>query len=68
MDWQEPVPLKKLLLFPHGVPRMVHYLRTSSDINGPSKLACVHCSRMARMSHPLRASNEGSPRPRIARA
>jgi len=31
MDWQEPVPLKNLLLFPHRVLRMVHYLRASSD-------------------------------------
>jgi len=31
MDWQEPVPLKNLLLFPHRVLQMVHYLRASSD-------------------------------------
>jgi hypothetical protein len=31
MDWQGPVPLKGLLLFPHRVLRMVHYLRASSD-------------------------------------
>jgi hypothetical protein len=34
----------------------------------PSKLTRVRCSRIARMSPPLRASNEGSPRPRVARA
>jgi len=36
MDWQGPVPLKGLLLFPHRVLRMVHYLRASSDPH-PSK-------------------------------
>jgi len=31
MDWQEPVPLKNLLLFLHRFPRMVYYLRAWSN-------------------------------------
>jgi hypothetical protein len=42
--------------------------RTSTQYDAPSKLARIRCSRVARMSPPLRASNEGSPRPRVARA
>jgi hypothetical protein len=42
--------------------------RTSTQYDDPSKLARIRCSRVARMSPPLRASNEGSPRPRVARA
>jgi len=33
----------------------------------PSKLARLRCLRMARMSSPLRAANEGLLRPRVAR-
>jgi hypothetical protein len=36
--------------------------------DGHSELACIRCPRMARMSLPLRASNEGLLRPRVARA
>ena len=36
--------------------------------DGPSKLARLRCPLMARMSPPLRASNEGFLKPRVARA
>jgi len=36
--------------------------------DGSSKLACLPCPLMARMSPPLRASNEGFLKPRVARA
>ena len=63
MDWQEPVPLKNLLLFPHRVPRMVHYLRASSDHR-----SSIFSLEGGLDGLPLRVSNEGLLRPRVARA
>ncbi len=43
-------------------------VRASNDIYAPSKLRLLSLQRWGLIDLPLRASNEGSPRPRVARA
>ena len=53
---------------PQGAPKGRSARPQRANNDGHSELARVRCPRMARMSLPLRASNEGLLRPRVARA